>query len=187
MPSARIASSMPANVGSIRKNEGEIALDRGKAGKRLVTQRRARGFVTRAERLEFQFRDVGVLPQLESFGNAPRDLPGMPDCLRERCAIGSQRNRSRVRGMKPFRAACLPRESAREVPDLVEVAFQVGEHKGAFGFGHAFFAREARRAQRQDARLDRLRSVPAIRLAEFKQANVALPVIQIPFQRRAPW
>ena len=88
-----------------------------------------------------------------------------------------------MRAVQPIRTARIPREPAGKMPDLVEVALQIGKYIFAFGFGDAFFARQTRRAERQDARLDRLRSIPAIRLAEFKQAHVALPVIQIPFQR----
>ncbi len=45
-------------------------------------------------------------------------------------------------------------------------------------------ARQAGRAQRQHRRLDRLAVAQLVRLADFEQAQIALPVIQIPF--RAP-
>ena len=49
------------------------------------------------------------------------------------------------------------RDSARELSDLINVAFQVRKHKGALGFRHTLLARQARGAERQHTRLDRLR------------------------------
>src|SRR5712671_8038362 len=89
-----------------------------------------------------------------------------------------------MRRMQPGRASCVPQKSSNEMPDLIEIAFQVGEHKCALVFGNAFFTREAGGTKREYARLDRLRAVPAVCLAEFKQANVSLTVIQVPLERR---
>jgi len=53
-------------------------------------------------------------------------------------------------------------------------------------FRRSPFAREAV-AQCEHARLDGFGAIPAIRFADFKQANIALPVIQIPIQAPKPW
>src|SRR6202007_3045026 len=100
------------------------------------------------------------------------NLAGMPDWARHN-SFGAQRNRSPVRAVKPSRTTRPPREPACKMPDLVEVALQVREPIGAFGFGDAFFPRQTRCAEGHDASLDGLRSVPTISLAEFKQAHVA--------------
>ena len=72
-------------------------------------------------------------------------------------ACRSQAERPRVGRMQPRRHSLgPPLDSAGKVPDLVEVAFEVGKDVFAFAFGDALFPREARRAERQHPSFERL-------------------------------
>ena len=84
---------------------------------------------------------------------------------------------------EPARAARLPDKSARELPDAVEIAFQIREFEFARLFVDRFLAREARGAERKHRCLDRLAVSQFICLADFEQPQIALAVIQIPFER----
>ena len=88
-----------------------------------------------------------------------------------------------MRGVQPVRGARIPRESAREVSDLIDVAFHVREDKPPLGFRDTFFAGQAGLTKSQDASFDRLRALPPIHFSKLEKPNVPLAVIQIPSER----
>src|SRR5580704_13420171 len=85
-------------------------------------------------------------------------------------------------GVRPRGSALLPFESARERADGVEIAFQIGELVFAGSFVDAFFAGFACCADREDWRFDGGASFEAIAAADFEEADVALAVVEIPFE-----
>ncbi len=98
-------------------------------------------------------------------------------------AFARERNPRGMSDDEPAGSACLPGESAGEFADAVEIAFQIRECKFARRFVNCFLAREAGGAERQHGRFDRLAIAQLVRLADFEQAQIALAVIQIPFER----
>ena len=61
--------------------------------------------------------------------------------------------------------------------------FKSAKREFARGFVNRFFARQAGGAERQHVRFDRLAIAQFVRLADFEQPQIALAVIQIPFER----
>ena len=91
-------------------------------------------------------------------------------------------NRSTASGVRPCGSALLPFEAGGERTDGVEVAFQIGEYVLSGGFVNAFFACFARCANGQNWRFDGGRSIQAITPAYFEEADIALAVVEIPFE-----
>ena len=93
--------------------------------------------------------------------------------------------------MHPVRPAVTPGKTGCQGANGVEISFEVGKGEIAGGIIKTFSAGFAGRTDRQHARLDRFDfrtrlpdgKVQAIVTADFKQARIALAVIQIPFQR----
>ncbi len=91
-------------------------------------------------------------------------------------------NCSAACGVSPSGSALLPVEAAGKRADGVEIAFQIGEFVLAGVFVDALFAGFACCADRQNRRFDGCASVEAIAAADFEEADVALAVIEIPFE-----
>src|SRR5689334_4070386 len=94
--------------------------------------------------------------------------------------------------MQRVSTAILPLESAAERTDGVKIALQVGEGKLADAVVEALGAGFAGRAERQKSRFDRnaiflrgralaRRPHKTIVAPDFKEAHIALTVIQVPF------
>ena len=183
--SARIVSATVANATPSASTSEKSRSTAGNRGIGANFCSRLRRFNARKQRLESQFRDKNLLAQLELICNPPRELAC--DAFDERRAVvlatvPPLRQPCRASAREPCRPARLPRKSSSERADAVEVALQIREAEFARRFVNRLLARQAGCAQRQHRRLDRLAVPQLVRLADFKQAQIALPVIQIPLQ-----
>src|SRR5580693_843687 len=98
--------------------------------------------------------------------------------------MGADRNGSAAGAVSPCGPGLVPFELAGQGADGVEVAFQVGEFVGAgvFAFDDSFWAGFAGGADGEDRSLDGGSSFEAVAPADFEEADVALAVIEIPFE-----
>src|SRR5579862_4790091 len=110
--------------------------------------RRPRPAVTGKEGIENQFSKKDILAQLEAVGNALSKLSSRPDVrtVGDNDNLGPvrepavrQRDLPRTRRVLPWERCRFPLKSAREVANLVEVAFEVGKTILALRFERAFF------------------------------------------------
>src|SRR5580692_5971677 len=98
-------------------------------------------------------------------------------------AATHERYLRRTSGGEPARATRLPREPSGKAADAVKIAFQIRERKFARGFVNRFFPGEAGSSEREYVRFNRLAIAKLIPLADFKKAQAALAMVQIPFER----
>ena len=97
--------------------------------------------------------------------------------------FGIEKNRAATRGIQPVGGSFFPARASGKRADGVEIAFQIGEGVFACGVVQAFFAGGSGGADGEDASFDGLAAVQAIVMGDFEKADVALAVIEIPFER----
>src|SRR5208282_62834 len=113
----------------------------------------------------------------EFVGDALRQQPSRADRL---IAFLAQAQGATFRGVQPLRTAIFPVKAAGKRADGIEIAFQIGEIIFARRIVQTLFAGRTGGANGKNARLRWLAIHDVILAANFKQPDVALPVIQIP-------
>src|SRR5580704_18825102 len=118
--------------------------------------------------------NVDVLPQLQMIRHAARELASKAERF---LAVSRKRDLRRARACEPAWAARLPRETAGQLADAIEIAFQIREAKFARRFVNILLARKACGADCDHRSFHRLAILQLVRLADFKQSQIALAMI----------
>src|SRR5262249_18697634 len=91
---------------------------------------------------------------------------------------------SAMRRMKPIRDAFLPAQTASKTPEIVQIAFEIGELIFARSLVDVFFAGFSGRSDGEHGGLDGFGAVEPIVTGDLEQTHVPLAMVEVPLDGR---